>query len=376
MVDAVGAVALTLFTQYEVWTSERVAGPLLGQSACFAVATLALAARRRAPLGALVLGSTALTVQTVALGEAAVVGGFLSLLLLTYGVAAYCPLRPAVVGLAVLAAALVAEPVANADVRSAADTLGNLAVFGLLWGAGRLVRQRGQRGVWWEGRARELERHREEQVRAALADERQRIARELHDVVAHSVSVMVLQAGAARQHLTLDPERARQPLLVVEELGREALVELQRLLQLLRQDGEGSLPPAGLEQIDQLVEQSRRAGLDVRMQVDGVRQQLAPGLELTAYRIVQEALTNTAKHAPTAPTTVQVCYTDDELVLAVVNDGVVAAPRPEGTAGGHGLMGMRERVMLYGGRLTAGPREEGGFAVNAHLPLVRAVTGS
>ena len=375
LVDAVAAAALTAFTQYEVWTNDGVAVPLAAQSACFAVATLSLAARRAAPLLALVVAASALTVQTAALGEAPVVGGFVALLALTYAVAVHAAWRPALLGLAVLAAAVVAEPVVDAETRSAGDAIGNVAVFGLLWGAGRLVRRLGQRGAWWERRAQDLEQDREEQVRVAVADERQRIARELHDVVAHSVSVMVLQAGAARQYLGLDPERARRPLLLVEDVGREALEELNRLLQVLRQDDERQRPLAGLDHVDQLVEQVRRAGVDVRVDVGGAPQRLAPGLDLTAYRVLQEALTNVLKHAPSAHPRVKVVYAERELLLSVVDEGCGAAPRQRGASGGHGLIGMRERVLLYGGCLDAGPREGGGFAVRARLPLVPAVTG-
>ena len=375
VVDAVVAVVITVLTQWEIWTNDRVVEPLTAQSACFAGATLSLVARRAAPLLALVVASSALTVQTAALGEAPVAGGFVALLALTYAVAAHASLRAALAGLAILAVAVTAEPVVDADKRSVGDAVGNVAVFGLLWGAGRLVRQLRGRGAWWEGRAQDLERDREEQVRVAVADERRSIARELHDVVAHSVSVMVLQAGAARQHLSLDPERARQPLLVVEDVGREALEELHRLLQILRRNDEGQLPLAGLEHLDQLIEQVRRAGLDVRTDVRGAARRLAPGLDLTAYRVLQEALTNVLKHAPSARTGVEVVYGDRELVLAVVDEGSGTSQPRGDAAGGHGLIGMRERVLLYGGCLDAGPRVEGGYAVRARLPLVAAVTG-
>lgn len=375
LLDVVAAAALTAFTLYEVWTNDGVTEPLAAQSACFAVATLSLAARRAAPLLALVVGASALTVQTAALGEAPVVGGFVALLALTYAVAVHAAWRTALVGLAVLAAAVLAEPLTNAENRSVADGVGNAAVFGLLWGVGRLVRRLGRHGAWWEQRAQDLERDREERVRDAVADERQRIARELHDVVAHSVSVMVLQAGAARQYLSLDVERARQPLLLVEDVGREALEELHRLLQVLRRSDDGQRPLAGLDHVDQLVGQVRRAGVDVRIDICGASRRVAPGLDLTAYRVLQEALTNVLRHAPSAHTQVEVVYGERELLLSVVDDGRGAAPRERKAPGGNGLIGMRERVLLYGGRLDVGPREEGGFAVRARLPLVPSVTG-
>ncbi len=238
-----------------------------------------------------------------------------------------------------------------------------------------LVRRLRQGGARWERRAQDLEQDRETHVRAAVAHERQRIARELHDVVAHSVSVMALQAGAARQYLGRDPERARQPLLLVEDVGREALEELHRLLQVLRHHDEGQRPLAGLDHVDQLVEQVRRAGVDVRVDVGGAPRRLAPGLDLTAYRVLQEALTNVLKHAPAARPRVEVVYAERELLLSVVDEGGGTASRPGRGSGGHGLIGMRERVLLYGGCLDAGPRAEGGFAVRARLPLVHGVTG-
>lgn len=142
-----------------------------------------------------------------------------------------------------------------------------------------------------------------------------------------------------------------------------------------RRSDEGQPPLAGLGNLDQLVEQVRRAGLDVRLRVEGPPQRLAPGLDLTAYRVLQEALTNVLKHAPSARTRVEIVYADRELALSVVDEGAPAAPYQGETSGGHGLIGMRERVLLYGGCLTAGPRDQSGFAVHARLPLVAAVTG-
>lgn len=374
LLDAALALALTLFAQVEVWTSDGVASPLLAQSACFAAATLSVAARRVWPLVALLVGAAALTVQTVALGDAPVAGGFLALLVLTYSVGACSPWRSAVCGLAALALAVTAEPLVDAETRSLADAVGNVAVLGLLWGVGRLVRELRQRGDLLEHRAEELEQSQDAQVRLAVAEERRHIARELHDVVAHSVSVMVLQAGAARQHLALDPERARQPLLVVEEVGREALEELHRLLQVLRGDDDRHQTLAGLAHLDQLVEQVRAAGLDVELRVTGSPLPLAPGLDLTAYRVLQEGLTNVLKHAPAARTEVTLEYTLEEVVLTVANEG--AALRAGTTAGGHGLIGMRERVQLYGGTLEASPLGPGRFALRSRLPLALAVTGA
>lgn len=366
--DVVAAALLTGFTQYEVWTNDEVVPPLTGQAACFAVATLSLAARRRAPLVALAFCAGALTVQTVALGEAPVAGGFLAVLVLTYSVAAHSRYPAAVIGLLVLCVALLVEPATRSEARSIGDAVGNFGLFALVWGAGRVVRELRQRGAWWERRADDLERSREERVTAAVAEERQRIARELHDVVAHSVSVMVLHAGAARQYVALDPARATQPLLLVEEVGRQALEELQRLLQVLRDSDEESPSIVGLGDVDQLVEHVRQAGVGVRLDVRGTPQSLAPGLDLTAYRILQEALTNVLKHAPQAHPEVSIEYAERELVLSVLDEGSSGGSSAS-AVGGNGLVGMRERVQLYGGALDVGPREAGGFAVRARIPL-------
>ena len=366
--DVVAAALLTAFTQYEVWTNDGVVPPLTGQAACFALATLSLAARRRAPLAALAFCAGALTVQTVALGEAPVAGGFLAVLVLTYSVAAHSRYQAAVVGLLVLCVALLVEPATRSEARSIGDAVGNLGLFALVWGAGRVVRELRQRGAWWERRADDLERSREERVIAAVAEERQRIARELHDVVAHSVSVMVLHAGAARQYVALDPARATQPLLLVEEVGRQALTELQRLLQVLRDSDEESPSIVGLGDVDQLVEHVRQAGVRVRLDVRGTPHPLAPGLDLTAYRILQEALTNVLKHAPEAHPEVSIEYAERELVLSVLDEGSSGGSSAI-AVGGNGLVGMRERVQLYGGSLDVGPRDAGGFAVRARIPL-------
>jgi signal transduction histidine kinase len=201
-----------------------------------------------------------------------------------------------------------------------------------------------------------------------VVEERARIARELHDVVAHSVSVMTVQTGAVRRLLTPDQERERETLLAVERTGREALNEMRRLLGMLRatDEAEGLAPQPSLRQLDTLVEQVREAGLPVELKVEGAPVDLPPGLDLSAYRIVQEALTNALKHAGPARATVAVRYGPDELELEIADDGRGAA---NGTGTGGGLVGMRERAALVGGRLEAGPRNGGGYAVRARLPL-------
>ncbi len=230
------------------------------------------------------------------------------------------------------------------------------------------LRRRGERAARLERRAALLEREREEQARAAVAAERARIARDLHDVIAHSVSVMTVQAGAARLLLDEEPERAREPLLAVEETGRQALAEMRRLFGIVRgNEGEAALAPQpSLAHLDALLEQARKAGLPVEVTVEGERRVLPPGVDLAAYRIVQEALTNARKHARPARAQVAIRYERDALELEITNDG---RARRNGEGPGHGLVGMRERVALYGGELEAAPSAEGGYAVRARLPV-------
>jgi signal transduction histidine kinase len=221
-----------------------------------------------------------------------------------------------------------------------------------------------------EEHAARTERQREEQTRAAVADERKRIARELHDVIAHSVRVMTVQAGAARLVLDDHPERAVAPLRAVEETGRQALAEMGRLLGILR-EGEGGIAfgrQPGMAELDALLEQARQAGLPVELAVEGERGELPPGIDLAAYRVVQEALTNALKHGGPTHAQVTVRFGPESLELEISNDGRVAS----NGGGGHGLVGMRERVGLYGGELEAGPRAGGGYVVRARLPVEAA----
>jgi signal transduction histidine kinase len=259
--------------------------------------------------------------------------------------------------------------IAAEDVRVGTAEAVNGAVAGsLLWLFALLLARRGRQAAAAEQRAVELERDQEERARATAAVERARIARELHDVVAHSVSVMTVQAGAARLQLPDHPERAVPPLLAVEETGRQALAELRRLLGILRAESGPALDPQPrLTDLPALAESVRQAGLRVDVSVEGRARLLPAGVDLAAYRIVQEALTNTLKHAGPVHADVVVHYERDALRLEIVDDGKVPPAPDDGS--GHGLPGMRERVNLYGGHLQAGPGPRGGFSVSARLPL-------
>jgi signal transduction histidine kinase len=202
----------------------------------------------------------------------------------------------------------------------------------------------------------------------AVAEERRRIARELHDVVAHSVSVMTVQAGAVRRLLRPDQERERQALEVIEATGREALTEMRRLVGLLREQGSMPefAPQPSMRAVDVLVGTVREAGLPVELEIDGVPRELPPGVDLSAYRVIQESLTNALRYAGPAHAWVVVRWGEEALELEISNDGR-SEPGRGGT--GHGLEGLRERVALVGGSIESGPRSGGGFVVRAHLPL-------
>jgi signal transduction histidine kinase len=262
---------------------------------------------------------------------------------------------------------------------------GNIAVavfqtvpFALAWVLGDSMRTRRAYFAQLEERAARLEKEREAQSKVAVAAERARIARELHDVVAHNVSVMVVQADGAAYVLDTTPDQAKKALETISSTGRQALAEMRRLLGVLRtgehQEGGEYVPQPDVEQIEELVTQCRGSGLEVDFRVEGTPRPLPSGVELTAYRIVQEALTNTRKHGgPDAGASVRLVYFDDGLGLLVEDDGD-GAPHElyeEGGADGqgHGLIGMRERVGMVGGTLDAGPRPGGGFRISALLPL-------
>ncbi|NYI05719.1 sensor histidine kinase [Allostreptomyces psammosilenae] len=261
--------------------------------------------------------------------------------------------------------------------------------FVLAWVIGDSVRTRRAYYAELEDRAERLERQRDAQAKVAVAAERARIARELHDVVAHNVSVMVVQADGAAFVLDNSPEQAKQALATISTTGRQALSEMRRLLGVLRaQDGDGKEPAPGsfvpqpsVEQIEELLQQVREAGLPVQYRTVGDVRPLPPGVELTAYRIVQEALTNTRKHAgPAASARVSLTYGPSDLEVTVEDDGRgVAAlrtgagggtdPDSDATGGGLGLIGMRERTGMVGGTLETGPLPGAGFRVRAVIPL-------
>ena len=375
VVDSLLALVFYVIGVTSVWSQELVDGlrePTAPALLTIAAAAGAVAVRRRWPLEALLVGCVAVFVHIVADWPEGSVP--MTVLLLTYTAAAYEPSRRALYGLGAVYATLILLGVTDTPGLDTLGVVGNLAVFTVAWTIGIALRARRES---LEARVREADERAnvERQTAArALAEERLRIAQELHDVVAHSMSVIAVQAGAGAHVLDDRPEQARAALEAISTTARGTLAEMRRLLGVLRNDqGERSHAPApGLADLPQLVEDVRAAGVPVTLQVTG-NASCEPngGIELSAYRVVQEALTNVIKHAG-SPTHVDVSvrHDPDAVTVEVVDDGRGAAGRAStnGTAGGHGHVGMRERVELWGGELLVGPVPGGGYRVCARLP--------
>ena len=329
---------------------------------------MAVAWRRRAPLVAVSVASVGAAAQALLTDAApAPLTPIVGVGVVVYSVAAHGERRPALAGGAIaLMAAWIATGREHAS--TVADYIYITALVGAVWLAGLALRGWRLRAAALQDRTVVLEREREERARAAVAEERERIARELHDVIAHCVSLIIVQAGAERRVLPAANTTTRETLRSIEQTGRQALVEMRRLVEMLdRRDATlGLAPQPSVEQLGQLVAQVRDAGLPVELRVEGEPRPLAPGVDLSAYRIVQEGLTNALKHAGPARAVVTVRYGRGDIDIDVADDGGGTA---SSDGGGHGLVGMRERAALFGGTLQAGPRAEGGYALHATLPL-------
>ena len=377
MVDGLIALVLTVALQLQLALGGAPDATVVSVLAGLAL-TVPLAWRRRAPLAVIVAYAAAAAVG-VALGSdiydgdpplaAALVTGATAF----YSLGAHAGERAALAGLALGVLGLWTTVVVS-DYSDLASYLFSAGLVALSpWLAGRTTRARMLRGE-------ALEREREGRARTAVVEERQRIARELHDVVAHGLVVMVVQAQGARRILDQDPERAREALQAIEQTGQTALAEMRRSLGILREESAAAelVPQPTLRDLDGLLAEMRRAGLAVDLRIEGEPRALAEGVDRSAYRIVQEALTNTIKHAGLVPARVTVRYDDDELRLEIVDSGPSTPPTPgspdggdrdRGDDGGHGLVGMRERVRLYGGELEASSDNGDGFVVRARIPL-------
>jgi signal transduction histidine kinase len=377
LLDVALAALFVVVAQVDVWApqlagwgDDPVTDSRLVNSVLLLGLGLPLAWRRHAPFAAITVIAAAISLQATVTGEAAV-GLLLAgpVLIGVYSVAAYGDRSRALAGLGAAAVAAALHDLNDPAIRTAQD-VGNTSYWWLVtvlaWLVGRYVGSR-RSAVAMERRTHKLERE-ALQARAAVQDERLRIARELHDVVAHSVTVVAIQAGAAQSVLDTEPQQARQPLDAIESSARQALTEMRRLLGVLRDEDAGPalVPQPGLADVELLLERVREAGLTVELTVQGQPRPLFPGVDLSAFRIVQEALTNVLKHSGAGHTCVTVRYREDAVELQIVDDGHPhGSPRPDGK----GLVGMRERVDLHGGTLTTGEQASGGFAVIAVLPV-------
>ncbi|GAA3558082.1 sensor histidine kinase [Nonomuraea rosea] len=373
-----GVVAAASVTLFAFYTPGRLQGeglPVEGLrdpdpfgAVLVVLACVPVALRRRWPLAALCAGLVPETLLTV-LGYSGGLSGISGLVLL-YSVASYRGLAVALGGLLIaLTAYILGASAGPVRVGAWSEHVVVAIVLVAVWGVGRSLRLRRAYLEELKDRASRLERAHAADTRAARAEERSRIARELHDVVAHHVSVMTVQASAARRVLASDPDLAREALSAIEHTGRLAMTEMRNIVGVLRTDARAELgPQPGIQDLPSLVDQMREAGLSTRLRVEGDPRPLPAGVDLAAYRLVQEGLTNSLRHAGSgAKAVVTVHHEPRELDVRVEDDG-------RGTAGmsaraGHGLVGIRERVALYGGILSIGPLPGGGFEVRARFPL-------
>jgi signal transduction histidine kinase len=321
--------------------------------------------RRRAPLVVLVVTSVPVVLLAI--------GGYPTgmspnwLLVGMYTVAAYTPPRQRFLGAAAVGIGLGVVALAGAPDLSGTDIALNYALYATAYFVGATIRTRRLHENDLEARAVMLERERDEEAERAVANERLRIARELHDVVAHSMGVIAVQAGVGAHVIDSDPAEAKKSLDAIARTSRSTLTEIRRMLGVLREDeGVPYAPVPGLADLDRLVLEVSSAGVDIDVQSEGDGRELPPGVDFTAYRIVQEALTNVLKHAGPAHVQIRIGYEPDLLALDVTDDGRGVNGRSG--PGGHGLMGMRERVGVYGGSFEAGPATGGGYRVRVRLP--------
>ena len=376
LVDAAVVVVLLVVTALPLATRPLTAGQRPSDVwAYLLVAALCVpfAFHRRYPVAAIAVASGALILYAV--GRYAAYPG-IPIFVLVAGISLHSTRLRALLAAGLGAVAIsVAVWLQPEGVATASTWVASLLALAVAWLWGENLRNRRARWAAMEDRARRLEAEREERDRQAVTDERLRIARELHDVVAHSMSVIAVQSGVANHVIDSRPAQARQALATIEATSRSALVELRRLLGVLRQgdDPVASLEPnPGMAEIGRLVEQVRSAGVEVELKVEGEPGDLPPGVDLSAFRIAQEGLTNVLKHGGNVARLL-VRYSPGAVAVEIADDGRAGTPdeaTAEGT--GHGLIGMRERVALFGGELTAGPAPGGGYRMAARLPYAAA----
>ena len=360
--DLLLAFGLTALVLLEVALSQGLRSHQIASAAAGIALGAAAAQRSRDPLPllGLILAISVATLAMPTIAQPTSSGVFLFLLLAVYSAAAHTSGRRTMLAGGMTVGLFVTDLARDSVGITAESVIFLTLILGAPWVAGRAVRQRRL-----NDQELQLEKGR---AASAIVEERARIARELHDVVAHSISVMVLQARGGRRVLESDPEDARDAFAVIEWTGQQALDEMRRLVGMLR-SGDESLPLApqpGLKELGTLVEQVRAAGLPVQLAIEGEPRDLPPGVDLSAFRIVQEALTNALKHAGPAHARVVLRYGARELELEISDDGHGTDDDP---SAGYGLVGMRERVLVYGGELQAGRRPGGGYALHVRLPL-------
>jgi signal transduction histidine kinase len=366
--DVAIVVVLAVYGQLEAWrgpgAETAIAGPPVLNAAAFLIASTALLWRRRAPVTVLVIEAVNLAALSVLAGGSEALGLFVPLLVSVYSAARYAaiPWRTFPV-LALVAAALLLHDLRDPQVDQASDVVVFWLILAAAWPVGAAIRR-------WSDRTELLAAEAAAREARARTEERARIARELHDVVSHSLGVMLVQAEAADAIAEPGDARVRERLGRIRSSGRDALGDMRRVLGLLRDDDAhvDAEPQPGTARLPELVQRVRTTGLQVELRVDGDPPPLIPSADLALYRIVQEGLTNTLKHAHASRVDVQIRYTDDAVEIALADDG---RGRPADARDGHGLVGMRERAALYGGAVHAGNRAGGGFEVHAHLPLPR-----
>jgi len=369
--DIVIAVAMGSAMIVESIVSKDSRGPIWANVLCYGALGVCVAFRRRAPLPACLalFALAALTTAVVThVGDESTTLFVVAFMVFTGACELDLP-RALVVLVGVAITVVVVDTIGKGSPQPS-DEAFPIIVFALVWGVGRALRGHTMLTRELAITNEQLEAEREQRARDAVANERRRIARELHDVVAHSVSVMVVQSGAARRTLHRDPARAEQALAAAEESGRTALVELRRMLGLMSDEKARTqrAPQPTLKQVDALIQRARDAGLDVALHEDGERFALPAGADLAAYRVVQEALTNTLKHAGPTRATVTLHWTPDALELEISDAGSVNGDEQQLAGAGQGLVGMRERLELYGGRVDACAQDGGGFVVHASIP--------
>lgn len=365
LADSLLAAALLAIGLYEVFTTSLEGAAAL-RTLAIVLVTAPVAVRRRYPLAGACISMSGLVLESSTMEAMNSLAELLAGLLFSYSIPRYLPLERALLGIPVLGVGVAAHRLASPG-SGIVDLLFDLAVVSVAWTLGYVARRRELRTVELEQETARLEEDRERAAVEAASAERLRIAGELHDIVAHALGVIAVQAGAAQQVLPQEPDTTGRILAEIRATARESVVEMRRLLGVLRAGEESKLTPQpSLAQLDGLVERVRNTGLEVELVVEGSPRPLPPGVELSAYRIAQEGLTNVVRHAHASEARLSVRYGRDAVEVEIVDDG--SGPSGNGNPG-HGLVGVRERVALHGGTLHLGPRAGGGFELNARLPL-------